>query len=113
LLQSQRKIRNGIEGRAKEANRSRQRQDKKREGNDVMGHKRVRVAESQQPETSLLSIDFKSDMEDDETQMAEAMGSCITVRRTRGAGTPGEMGVESIMVNMPGFRRKRQNADHQ
>ncbi len=78
---------------------------------DLMGRKRVRVAESQQPETSLLSIDFKFHMEDDEAPMAEAMGSCITVRRIRGAGTPGEMGVESILVKMPGFKRKRQNAD--
>ncbi len=54
-----------------------------------MGHKRVRVAESQQPETSLLSIDFKSDMEDDETPMAEEMGFCITVRRTRPTPPPG------------------------
>ena len=111
LLQSQKKIRNGIEGRAKEANRSRQRREKKRDENDVMGHKRVTVAESQQPETSLHSIDFKSAMEDDEAPTEEAMGSCMTVKRTRGTGTPGEMGVESIMVKMPGFKRKRQNAD--
>ena len=112
LLHSQRKIRNGIERRAREANRSRLRREGKREENDVMGHKRVRVAESQQPETNLLSIDFKSDeTEDDETPMAEAMDSCITVSRTRGAGTPGEIAVESIVVKLPGFKRKRNNAD--
>ncbi len=33
------------------------------------------------------------------------------VKRTRGKGTPGEMGVESIFVKLPGGKRKRQNAD--
>ncbi len=64
-LQSKEKIRNGIHDWAKETQRSKQRREKHKEDNDVVGHKRVKVAESQQPETSLRSIDFKSEIEDD------------------------------------------------
>jgi hypothetical protein len=42
--------------------------------------------------------------------MAAANGSSM-VRRARGAGTPGEMALESIFVKLPGGKRKRQNAD--
>ncbi len=61
----------------------------------MAGHKRAKVAESQQPKTSLHSIDFRSEIEDEILPMAAAIGSSM-VRRTRGAGTPGEIGVESI-----------------
>jgi hypothetical protein len=76
-----------------------------------MGHKRVKVADSQQPETSLLTVDFKSEIEDDKFVEFESEIGSSMVRRRRGAGTPGEMGVESIVVKLPGGKRKRQNAD--
>ncbi len=96
-LRSKEKIRNRIDDRAKEAQRSKQRRAKNKEDNDVVGHKRVKVAESQQPETSLHSINFKSDTEDNIPLMAAAIGSSM-VRRARGAGIPGEMALESIFV---------------
>jgi hypothetical protein len=76
-----------------------------------MGHKRVKVADSQQPETSLLTVDFKSEIEDDKFVEFESEIGSSMVRRRRGAGTPGEMGVESIVVKLPGGKRKRQHAD--
>ena len=109
-LQSKVKIQTGIDGRAKEADRSRRRRQQQKENNEVLGHKRVKAAESQQPETNLRSIEFKSDIEDDIPPMAEASGSSM-VRRTRGAGTPGEMAVESVVVKLPGGKRKRKAAD--
>jgi len=110
-LRSKEKIRNGFDNRAKEAVRSRQRRLKDTEKNAVMGHKRVKVADSQQPETSLLTVDFKSEIEDDKFVEFESEIGSSMVRRRRGAGTPGEMGVESIVVKLPGGKRKRQNAD--
>ncbi len=89
-LRSKGKIRNGIDDWAKEAERSKQRRANHKEETYVAGHKRVKVAESQQPETSLRSIDFKSEIEDDIQPMAAAIGSSM-VRWTRGAGTPGEV----------------------
>ncbi len=56
--------------------------------NYVMGHKRMKVEESQHPETRLQSIDLKSEIDDEIPQMAEAVGPSM-VKRTRGAGTPG------------------------
>jgi hypothetical protein len=70
----------------------------------------VKAAECQQPETNLLSIDFQPDIEDGIPPTAEAIGSGM-VRRTRGAGAPGEIAVESIVVKLPGGKRKRQNTD--
>ncbi len=64
-LRSKQKMRTGIDDRAKEAKRSRARGAKLNEDNYVAGHKRVKVAESQQPKTSLLSIDFKSGIDDE------------------------------------------------
>jgi hypothetical protein len=86
-LQSKQKISTGIDARATEAERSKQHRAKRKEDNYVAGHKRVRVAESQQPETSLRSIDFKSEIEDDIPPLAAANGSSM-VKRTRGEGTP-------------------------
>ncbi len=79
-LRSKQKIRNGISDRSKEAQRSKQRRAKHKEDEYVAGHKRVKVAERQQPETSFCSIDFKSEIEDDISPMAAAIGSCM-VRR--------------------------------
>ena len=73
------------------------------EDNYVAGHQQVKVAESQQPKTSLHtmhSIDFKSGIEDEIPPTAAAIGSSV-VRRIRGSGTPGEMALKSIFVKPP------------
>ena len=109
-LQSGHKIQAGITNRVREALRSRQRRAKHKEDDYVMGHKRVKVAEIQQPETSLHHIDLNSEIEHETQLMEEANGPSM-VRRTRGAGTPGEMALESIYVKLPGGKRKRKSAD--
>ncbi len=48
---------------------------KQKENNEVVGHKWVKAAECQQPETNLCSINFQSDIEDEILPMAEAIGS--------------------------------------
>ena len=109
-LQSSLKIQSGFVNRAREALRSRQRRAKNMEENYVMGHKRVTLADIPQPESSLHVIDLNPETAH-EIQRMEELNSSGTAKRTRGAGTPGEIGLESIMVKLPGFKRKRRNPD--
>ena len=96
---------------ALEAWRSKRRRDKRRAQNCVMGHTRVNVADISQPETSLHRIDFDAEIEEHERQLMEKANGPGKARRTRGKGTPGEMGVVSIFVKLPGAKRKRVCAD--
>jgi hypothetical protein len=109
-LQSSLKIQSGFVNRAREALRSRQRRAKNMEENYVMGHKRVTLADIPQPESSLHVIDLNPETAH-EIQRMEELNSPGTAKRTRGAGTPGEIGLESIFVKLPGFKRKRRNPD--
>ena len=108
-LESRLKSQSATIARVREALRSSRRRAESKARDCLGGHRRMNVAELPQPETTLTRVDFES--EEVEKQRMEAESGQGKARRTRGAGTSGEMGVESILVKLPGPKRKRQNPD--
>ena len=111
-LQSQRKDRSLPFVREREKVRSARRRAKSKVQNFLSGHKRVKVADIPQPKTSLHSIDFAPKAEEDhEKQLMEEADGPGTGRRTRGPGTTGVIGMESVIIKLPGPKHKRQTID--
>ena len=93
--------------RNKEASRSRHRRCM---GQDMLaGHTQVENAGRTQPRSSLLSIDF-GDNEAEEERLEEKLSQCEQ-KRKRGAGTRGEMGLDTILVQYPGPKKIRLDED--
>ena len=91
--------------RVREAARSRQR---RLQGKDVLaGHTRVEVAGRAQPQSSLLSIELADNEAEEENMNEELSQSLCGQKRTRGAGTSGEMGIESLWIKVDGPKKKR------
>ena len=91
--------------RVMEAARSRER---RRQGKDVLaGHTRVEVAGRAQPQSSLLSIELADNEAEEENMNEELSQSLCGQKRTRGAGTSGEMGIESLWIKVDGPKQKR------
>ena len=94
--------------RVKEALRSQRRRANQRAKDCLQGHRRVSVAEMSHPETNLCRIDLE--FEENEQRNIERE-KCPDKKRSRKAGTAGEMGMESLLVKLPGPKKKRLNAD--
>ena len=95
---------------ARDALRKRASRAKSKENKCLAGHKRVTVAENPQPKTNLLTMDSNAEEEREQRLIEEANGPGKS-RKTRGAGTPGEIALESVVVKLPGPKRKRLNQD--
>ena len=103
-LQSQLESQSSPLDKAREALRSQQRRARRKAQIVLNGHKRVQITDIPQPKTTLHSIDFDSNAEIElhEKQRMEEANGPGTARWTRGKGTPGVIGLESVIVKLPG-----------
>ena len=93
------------------ARQTSERRARKKKEDCLDGHTRVEIAGIPQPKTNMHRIDLlDQETECENKRMKEANGPS-KAKRKKGDGTTGEMGLVSVIVKLPGPKRRRETSD--